>query len=282
LFRGESRLERSELHDSREYRMLARWSGGPEQSMALRQGEAKGVTMFAFPRRKLSLAGRIVLFAVACSAPLRADFDAAIAAVEGRDYARALIEFKALANEGDPRGENGLGALYLRGDALPRDLGQAFSLFKSAAEKGFAAAQANLALMYDNGWGTRESPAEAARWYYKAALNGNVEGQAAIGILLALGRGVERNFPAAYEWLKTAALRSNVQAQAHLGHLYRAGEGVSRDYVQAYVWYGLAAAGGYEMGPELRDTVAAYLSAAELSRAKALARRLYRELNSDS
>lgn len=232
--------------------------------------------------RQLTISSSVLLALLAFSFPLKADFDAAMAAVEQSDYALALVEFKALAESGDPRGENGLGALYLRGDALPRDFQRAFRLFSSAAEKDFAAAQTNLALMYDNGWGVRENPALAARWYYRAALNGNVEGQAAIGIMLTMGRGVEKDLSAAHEWLRTAALRASAKAQAHLGHLYRAGDGVDRDYVQAYAWYGLAAAGGYDMAPELRDTVAAYLGATELREAQALARRLYRQMNPGS
>ena len=137
-------------------------------------------------------------------------------------------------------------------------------------------------MMYDNGWGTAEDAVRAAHWYGRAAANGNVEGQAAFGKMLATGRGVPADPKAAFQWLHKAAMQASPIAQAFLGHLFRAGDGVERDYVKAYAWYGLAAAGGYQMGPELRDTVAEYLSPGELEEARRLARTLYQRINPDS
>ena len=66
-----------------------------------------------------------------------------------------------------------------------------------------------------------------------------------------------------------------MDAWAHIGHMYRTGEGVARDYVSSYAWYGIAAAGGYQGGAELRDSVGGFLTQSELERARAMARSLY-------
>ena len=239
-----------------------------------------GVITTGFVRRA------VFVLAVALVCPLpsaRADFDTALAAVDSGDYALALMEFRALAQRGDPRGENGLGILHLRGNAVPRDLKAAFNFFHSAATKGLAVAQNNLAETYDNGWGVRADPLQARHWYAVAAEQGNVDARAALGIMLLDGRGVPQATEQGRAWLEQAAYAGHPEAQAHLGHLYRAGDaGLARDYVKAYAWYGVAAAGGYDMGPEFRDSVALYLSPADLRAAQQLARALHQKHGPDS
>ncbi|MDH3414607.1 MAG: hypothetical protein OEM98_19270, partial [Gammaproteobacteria bacterium] len=53
------------------------------------------------------------------------------------------------------------------------------------------------------------------------------------------------------------------------------GDGVERDYVLAYAWYGIAAAGGLDMGVQLRESVAEFLSEPEVEQARAIARDLF-------
>ena len=95
----------------------------------------------------LASAARIVATLLLVFAPAQAgagDFDVAVQAAEAGDFDTALREFEALAAGGDPRGENGLGVLYLRGHGLERDPERAFALFRSAAEKGLRAAETGL------------------------------------------------------------------------------------------------------------------------------------------
>ena len=82
------------------------------------------------------------------------------------------------------------------------------------------------------------------------------------------------------ELFRESASQRNAEAQANIGHLYRAGYGVDRDYVLAYAWYGVAAASGFEMGPELRESVAQLLTPSQLEQGRSIARGLWRKLQS--
>ena len=210
------------------------------------------------------------------------DFDAAVKAANAGDYYTAKIEFSKLADAGDARGQNGLGVLYLHGTGLDQDLRVAAEWFRHSAEQGYHAAQSNLALLYEKGWGVERDDQVAYQWYLKAALQGDADAQTSLGVLCALGRGTVQDHRAALTWFRRAAEQGDVDAWANIGHLYRAGDGVERDYVAAYAWYGIAAAGGYPMGPELRDTVAAYLTAEQLEAGRARARLLYRRYSAQA
>ena len=218
--------------------------------------------------------GSVLLLAGATPSP--ADFDSAVRAAYAGAYEVARREFRKLADDGDPRGWNGLGVLYLNGFGVDRDMAGAHAWFRKAAEGGLRAAQTNLGELYENGWGVEQDYPEAANWYRRAAERGDSEAQCALGLLYASGRGVDLSYAEALRWFRAAGEQGHAESQANIGHLYRAGDGVERNYVQAYAWYGIAAAGGYDWAPELRDEVANYLTETELERAQALARAMYR------
>ena len=206
-----------------------------------------------------------------------ADFDAAVRAAYSGDYHTAEMEFRRLADQQDPRGQNGLGVLYLRGDGVAQDLDVAVDWIRRSADQGFRAAQTNLGLLYENGWGVERDDSLAYRWYFQAAVQGDSEAQTSLGVMCAQGRGTVKDYNNALVWFRRAAKLGNVDAWANIGHMYRAGDSVQRDYLAAFAWYGIAAAAGYPMGPELRDTVAGYLTETELEQARAMARSLYHE-----
>ena len=205
-------------------------------------------------------------------------FDVAVQAAEAGDFETALREFRALAAGGDPRGENGLGVLYLRGHGLERDPERAFALFRSAAGKGLRAAEKNLGELYAEGVGVPRDDAAAAHWFGLAAAQGDAGAQLNLGVMYAEGRGVAQDHSRAMDWLRESAGQGNAEAQANVGHLYRAGYGVERDYVLAYAWYGVAAASGFEMGPELRESVAELLTPSQIEQGRAIARGMWKEL----
>ncbi len=237
---------------------------------------------FATPSRSgLASAAGIVaaLLPVLAPVPVGADdFDVAIQAVETGDFETALHEFEALAAGGDPRGENGLGVLYLRGHGLERDPERAFALFRSAAEKGLRAAEKNLGELYTEGVGVPRDDVVAAHWFGLAAAQGDAGAQLNLGVMHVEGRGVVQDYSRAMDWFRKSAGQGNAEAQAHIGHLYRAGYGVERDYVLAYAWYGVAAASGFEMGPELRESVAELLTPSQLERGRSIARGMWKAL----
>ena len=221
--------------------------------------------------RNAVLAGLLLLFAV----PAFAEFEDAVRAAHRGEYGRAEAEFRRLADAGDARGHNGLGVLHLRGTGVEQDIALAVRWFRLAARQGYHAAQTNLGLLYENGWGVPEDEGQAYRWYLRAARQGDVEAQTSVALMLAQGRGTAQDHRAAFEWFERAARQGHVEAWAHIGHMYRAGEGVRRDHVASYAWYGIAAAGDYPGGPELRDGVGGFLTRSELEQARAMARSLY-------
>ena len=93
--------------------------------------------------------------------------------------------------------------------------------------------------------------------------------------------GVGRDYEQAMDWFRMSAEQGDAEAQANIGHLYRAGYGIERDYVLAYAWYGVSAANGFAMGPELRESVAEYLTPSQLERARGIAREIWLKLDPD-
>lgn len=207
-----------------------------------------------------------------------ADFDAAVRAAERGDFEVAVREFRALAANGDPRGDNGLGVLYLRGQGLEQDIERAVGLFRSAAEKGLRSAQRNLGELYAEGVGVPRDEAAAVHWFGLAARRGDAGAQLSLGVMYAQGRGVTLDYARAMELFRMSAMQGNAEAQANIGHLYRAGFGVERDYVLAYAWYGVSAASDFAMGPELRESVAEYLTSSQLEQGRSIARRIWKEI----
>jgi TPR repeat protein len=223
----------------------------------------------------ISLAAGITLLTLVTARAAIADYEMAVRAVSRGDYAAAYREFQTLANRGDPRGQNGLGILYVRGWGVKRDLDKALNLFHIAAKQGHRAAENNLGELYMAGLGVPKDFHQAFQWCWRAAQKGDPDAQNNLGVMFAGGLGVEQDHAMAMYWFQKSAKQGNVQAQANVGHLYRTGDGVERDYVLAYAWYGIAAAGGFDMGVQLRDSVATFLTEDQLEQGRAIARDLY-------
>jgi uncharacterized protein len=103
----------------------------------------------------------------------------------------------------------------------------------------------------------------------RAAEEGDLDAQYALGMTLLSGQwGAQGNKHAAV-WLQRAAERGHGLAQLQLGRLYRSGVGVPEDHAKAYLWLNLAAAQGVHGADMARDAVAALLTNAEISKARA-------------
>ena len=236
------------------------------------------------PRRTVSRAIAITAAWLLVQAPTCAaadDLEAAVRAAEAGDFEIALPVFRALAADGNPRGENALAILYLRGHGLERNVERAVELFRSAAEKGLRTAEKNLGELYAEGVGVPRDDALASYWFGLAATKGDAGAQLGLGLMYAQGRGTAQDHARAMELFRRSANQGNAEAQANIGHLYRAGYGVERDYVLAYAWYGVAAASGYVMGPELRESVAVLLTPSQLEQGRSLARGIWSGLEAD-
>ena len=110
--------------------------------------------------------------------------------------------------------------------------------------------------------------------FTKAAANGNVVAQTHLGIMYLTGRGVPQDYAKAVELFQKAAAQGDAKAQALLGVMYEHGRGVPRDDARAYAWYSLAAAQGQANVAEMRDTLEAKMTPAQLAAAQKLSSEL--------
>jgi TPR repeat protein len=78
-----------------------------------------------------------------------ARYDEGKAAYDRGDYATALRVLRPLAEEGDPRAQNKLAVMYLRGHGVPQDNVEALAWFQTAADQGFEKARYNFRMMQE-------------------------------------------------------------------------------------------------------------------------------------
>lgn len=100
--------------------------------------------------------------------------DAAWAAYQAGDNAKARELFGSLAAEGDLEAHYGLGLMDASGRGGPRDDAAAASHFSAAAEGGYPAAQDALGYMYDFGLGLPLNRDLAEYWYRKTVDGGDL------------------------------------------------------------------------------------------------------------
>jgi uncharacterized protein len=184
------------------------------------------------------------------AAPAPADIDAAMAAYEAGDIARARIAFTRLSRAGVPAADYNLAVMNLRGEMPKADPRQALRLMTRAAEAGFVTAIVRMAQLHELGQaGLQVDLIEANRWYLRAAEAGSVDGQLAIAIAFYLGRGAVQDAAQAARWFRLAAQGGDVGAMYLVASMYEAGNGVERDLREARYWYGVAARNGDEAAP---------------------------------
>lgn len=185
-----------------------------------------------------------LLVALAAALPARADFEAGIAAARAGDYATALREWRALA------------------------------------EQGHRDAQFNLALLYENGLGIAADAREAARWYRRAAEQQDRQAQAYLAEMYAQGLGVARDDIEALHWYRRAAELGHAAAQFNVGLFYAMGRGVAPDPVPAVAWITVAQESGHQR-TALFETLKQHMSAAQLREAENLAEIVRRQCRVD-
>ena len=115
----------------------------------------------------------LVLSLVCLAVPAWADFQAGMDAKNRGDFAKALREWRPLAEQGDARAQFYLGMLYENGDGVPEDYEKARAWYMKSAAQGDASAQFYLGLMSAFGRGGPLDLAQAHMWYSLAAGNGH-------------------------------------------------------------------------------------------------------------
>ena len=185
--------------------------------------------------------GSFMLVAVDLIAGVEKDMDDALSAVKNKEYEKAYIAFKQLA------------------------------------ESGVADAQYNLAMMYRTGQGVNKDISLSNTWFGKAANQGVADAQYYLGHLYDTGNGVAGNKKTAFDWYLKAAEKGHGLAQINLGVLYANGLGVERDIEQAYLWFHIATAQGYKVAFENKEIIEKSLDQKVLEKLKQKSRDHFRK-----
>ncbi len=133
-----------------------------------------------------------------------------------------------------------------------------------------AATLAVVALMFSAGC-IPENDTETVKHFREDAELGYPKAQFNLGVMYANGRGVLKNDVEAVKWYRKAAEQGLVNAQFNLGVSYINGLGIPQNNVNAYMWLLLAKAQGHQKAAEYTKSIKKQLTAADLSKAQALA-----------
>jgi uncharacterized protein len=102
----------------------------------------------------------------------------AAGAYEHKDYATAIGIWRPLAEQGNAEAETLLGAMYWRGEGVPRDHAEAAKLYLQAARKGYARAQNDIGFMYGFGEGIPpQDDVQAYKWITLATMRYTAKNQ---------------------------------------------------------------------------------------------------------
>jgi TPR repeat protein len=163
-----------------------------------------------------------------------------------RRFAKRAAEYRVRAEQGDPKSQWALGAMYYYGKGVSKDYAEAVRWYRKSAEQGDPTGEYSLAHMYHYGKGVPQDDSEAERWCRKAAEQGNALAQDALGIIYRRCEGVIADDAEAVRWYRKSAEQGYPQAQYDLAWMYYYGHGVPRDRVQANDLFQQAAAHGNE------------------------------------
>jgi TPR repeat protein len=154
---------------------------------------------------------------------------------------------------------------------LKKDFKRALIYWRPLAEAGNLDAQYHLGNMFLNGQGVTVDWSEAGKWFRASAEQGDVGAQYLIGEMNLKGMGMVRDYQKAGNWFKKAAEQGYPDAQFRLGEWYAEGKGGVTNLLLAYVWLKLAGANGIQAGDEKRKLVETRLTAKEIKHANGLA-----------
>lgn len=106
-----------------------------------------------------------IAFALLSSISAHAGFQEAVQAYYAGNYEVALKEYQAIAEQGDARGEFGIGYMHHYGHGVPRNQAEAIKWFRLAASHGDVSARQYLAIMHHKGEGVEKDLVAAHMWY---------------------------------------------------------------------------------------------------------------------
>ncbi len=164
---------------------------------------------------------------------LGADLEAAKRAYHQRDYATAVKEFTALAEQGNWESQLILGKMYMLGQGVPTD--------------------SDLAI----------------KWFKAAAVQGDSEAQFFVGSMYLLP---QKDIGEGLKWLRLSADQGEQDAQFLLGKAYMKGDKVlARDPIQGEMWLRLAAKDNKEFYQDALHEAERQMTADQIAKGKELA-----------
>ena len=176
--------------------------------------------------------------------PLDRDFDAALDAYRGTDYAEARAKWRELADAGHELSAHNLAVLVWRGQGGPQDRIEAVALFQEAESRDVPQSAHALGVINLRGIGVVKDT-EAAMRHFEAASR---LGWAPATYNLALGHfqgiGVPKDPDLGMTLLEAAAEGGLSRAQYDLAGLLYAGTYGAKDPSGARLWFRRAAEGG--------------------------------------
>ena len=101
------------------------------------------------------------------------DLEKAWEAYEKGDFATALREFRALAEQGNWKGQAAMGFMYSKGHDVTQNYKEAAKWYRKSAVQGDVLAQIKLGKWYSKGQGVLQDSVYAHMWFNIAAFNGH-------------------------------------------------------------------------------------------------------------
>lgn len=149
---------------------------------------------------------------IGIAAPAMADVKTGVDAWQQGDYAKAIGEWRPLAQNGDPDAQFNLGQAYKLGRGVQPDLNAAMDWYRKAAAQGHLRAEDNLGLlMFQQG-----DRAGAMPYLQRASTRGEPRAQYIVGTALFNGDLIGKDWVRAYALMTRASTSGLAQATTSL------------------------------------------------------------------
>lgn len=195
----------------------------------------------------------------------RAEFSAAMRAIERGHYATAERALRTPAANGDARSQNNLGYLYEHGLGVTQNYAQALNWYQKASDAGLPEARYNLATLYHLGLGVTRSQETALSLFTAAAQSGYADAEYMVGEYHRAGLGgLSRDGALALSWFLRAARKGHAGAQLMAASIYFSGEGWRTEPQKALIWAELARINGEAQATQLASRAGKGMRAGQL------------------
>ncbi len=207
----------------------------------------------------------LVLILISLCGLARADFNAAMRAIERAHYPTAERALRKPAASGDARAQNNLGYLYEHGLGVAQSYEQALIWYRKASEAGLPEAKYNLATLYHYGRGVPRSLEIALPLFTAAAQAGYADAEYMVGEYHRAGLGGQgRDGALALSWFLRAARKGHPGAQLMAASIYFSGEGWRAEPQKALIWAELARMNGEPQAGQIATRAGKGMAAGQL------------------